>query len=214
MKKILIAVCLLILFSWQNNALDLMPYWSLGDVKVGGVFKRTDPKADYNFSISAFKFYFYDADTGLNFSLNPFYIDIKGIGNKENKRDKWNLTGGSYILSLLNTELAFNTLYSVSDKFAVNLFTSFHIIDPAVISRFQLNAGLEFAIPSELEIFRGRKYPLKSKLLSVRSGFRYTENKPLFFLDIGIDLGSALFIFKPNYKKEAEKRKNSPGRIL
>ena len=58
MKKILIAVCLLILFSWQNNALDLMPYWPLGDVKVGGVFKRTDPKADYNFSISAFKYKF------------------------------------------------------------------------------------------------------------------------------------------------------------
>ena len=131
MKKILIAVCLLILFSRQNNALDLMPYWSLGDVKVGGVFKRTDPKADYNFSISAFKFYFYDADTRLNFSLNPFYIDIKGIGNKENKQDKWNLTGGTYILSLLNTELAFNTLYSVLNKFAVK-----RIVDMRLIKQF------------------------------------------------------------------------------
>ncbi|AGT43499.1 hypothetical protein TPE_1003 [Treponema pedis str. T A4] len=196
----------LILFSLQIYALDIIPYWSLGDVKLGGLFKKNTPKASFDFNASAFKFYFYDRDTGLNFSLSPFYVDITNIASQKGVKQS------IYVMSFINTELAFNTLYRVSDKYNLNLFTSFHIIDPILISRFQFNAGLEFAITSESTIFPANKYSLKAKLLSIRSGIKYTyteitKKEPVFFLDIGIDIGSALFIFKPNYEKTLKQKK-------
>ena len=62
----------------------------------------------------------------------------------------------------------------------------------------------EKAITKEIYPFAGRKYPLKSKLLSARTGFRYTDNKPFFFCDIGFDLGTILFIFKGGDYEEAK----------
>ncbi|UTC81801.1 hypothetical protein [Treponema denticola] len=207
MKKLFVIG--LILFSLQIYAVDIIPYWSLGDVKLGGLFKRNTPKASFDFNASAFKFYFYDRDTGLNFSLSPFYVDITTVANQKGVKDA---KQSVYVMSFINTELAFNTLYRISDKYNLNLFTSFHIIDPILISRFQFNAGVEFAITSESAIFPANKYSLKAKLLSIRSGFKYTyteitKKEPMFFLDIGIDIGSALFIFKPNYEKALKEKK-------
>lgn len=169
MKKLFVLG--LVLFSVQIYAIDIIPYWSLGDVKVGGLFKKNEPKASFDFNASAVKFYFYDKDTGLNFSLSPFYIDITNLASQKGINDAKQII---YTMSFINTELAFNTLYRVSDKYAVNLFTSFHIIDPTEISRFQVNAGLEFAITSESVVFPANKYSLKAKLLSIRSGIKYT----------------------------------------
>ena len=198
-----------ILFSLQLYALDIIPYWLLGDVKLGGLFKKNVPKTSFDFNASVFKFYFYDRDTGFNFSLNPFYVDITSIASQRDVKDA---KQSIYVMSLVNAELAFNTLCCVSDKYNLNLFTSFHIIDPMLISRFQFNAGLEFAITSESAIFPANKYSLKAKLLSIRSGIKYTyteitKKEPVFFLDIGIDIGSALFIFKPDYEKALKEKK-------
>lgn len=206
MKKLFIIgfiVCSLPIY-----AFDVKSYWTFGDVKIGGVFKKTDPKAIFDLNISAFKFHFYDRNTGLNFSLSPFYIDIADdINKKETNKVKQSI----HIMSLINTELAFNTLYHISDTYALNLFTSFHVIDPTMISRFQFNAGLEFAITSYPEIFSGKQYSPKAKLLSIRSGFRYTytnieKQQPSFFLDIGIDMGSFLLLFKNDYERELKDR--------
>ncbi|MGF7109952.1 hypothetical protein [Treponema pedis] len=35
----------LILFSLQIYAVDIIPYWSLGDVKLGGLFKKNTPQS-------------------------------------------------------------------------------------------------------------------------------------------------------------------------
>ena len=190
---------------------ELNSYWSLGDIKIGGLFQAQKPKAAWDLNISAFKFYFKDLDSGFNLSLSPFYMDIKG-GNKEieningesNQRTAF-FKYGLFIMSFINAELSFNTLNFISDTFELNLFTGIHAVDPVIISRFQINAGLEFAITKEIYPFAGRKYPLKSKLLSARTGFRYTDNKPFFFCDIGFDLGAILFIFKGDYEKAKEK---------
>lgn len=194
-----------------SYAFELEPYWSLGDAKLGGLFQAQKPKAAFNMNISAFKFYFKDLDSGFNLSLSPFYMDIKG-DNKEIENINGDsaqraifLKHGLFIMSLVNAELSFNTLNSISDTFELNLFTSIHAADPVIISRFQINAGLEFAITKEIYPFAGRKYPLKSKLVSARTGFRYADRKPLFFCDIGFDLGSLLFIFKGDYEKAKEK---------
>ena len=189
---------------------DLNSYWSLGDVKFGGIFQAQKPKAAWDLNISAFKFYFKDLDSGFKLSLSPFYMDIKdsnkGIENinEESAQRSAFLKHGLFIMSFINAELSFNTLNFISDTFELNLFTGIHAVDPVIISRFQINAGLEFAITKEIYPFAGRKYPLKSKLLSARTGFRYTDNKPFFFCDIGFDLGTILFIFKGGDYEEAK----------
>nr|WP_314781656.1 hypothetical protein [uncultured Treponema sp.] len=190
---------------------DLNSYWSLGDVKLGGIFQAQKPKAAWDINISAFKFYFKDLDSGFNLSLSPFYMDIKAsnkeietINSAADQRLAF-LKHGLFIMSFINAELSYDTLNFISDTFELNLFTSIHAVDPVIISRFQINAGLEFAIIKEIYPFAGRKYPLKSKLLSARTGFRYTDNKPFFFCDIGFDLGSILFMFEGDYKKAKEK---------
>lgn len=190
---------------------DLNSYWSLGDAKLGGIFQAQKPKAAGDINISAFKFYFKDLDSGFNLSLSPFYMDIKAsnkeietINSAADQRLAF-LKHGLFIMSFINAELSYDTLNFISDTFELNLFTSIHAVDPVIISRFQINAGLEFAIIKEIYPFAGRKYPLKSKLLSARTGFRYTDNKPFFFCDIGFDLGSILFMFEGDYKKAKEK---------
>ena len=190
---------------------DLNSYWSLGDAKLGGIFQAQKPKAAGDINISAFKFYFKDLDSGFNLSLSPFYMDIKA-SNKEIETIKGAadqrlafLKHGLFIMSFINAELSYDTLNFISDTFELNLFTSIHAVDPVIISRFQINAGLEFAIIKEIYPFAGRKYPLKSKLLSARTGFRYTDNKPFFFCDIGFDSGTILFMFESDYKKAKEK---------
>ncbi len=119
MKKLLII--LFILFSFGIYAIDIQPYWEIGEARFGGVFQNKKPKTDIEGSISAVKFFFYDLDTGLNFSLSPLYLDL----GTEIKNDK--NPNGIYIMSFINVELAFNTLYKLSDsnKYALNLFTSF-----------------------------------------------------------------------------------------
>ena len=190
---------------------DLNSYWSLGDVKLGGIFQAQKPKAAGDINISAFKFYFKDLDSGFNLSLSPFYMDIKAsnkeietINSAADQRLAF-LKHGLFIMSFINAELSYDTLNFISDTFELNLFTSIHAVDPVIISRFQINAGLEFAIIKEIYPFAGRKYPLKSKLLSARTGFRYTGNKPFFFCDIGFDSGAILFMFESDYKKAKEK---------
>ena len=190
---------------------DLNSYWSLGDAKLGGIFQAQKPKAAGDINISAFKFYFKDLDSGFNLSLSPFYMDIKAsnkeietINSAADQRLAF-LKHGLFIMSFINAELSYDTLNFISDTFELNLFTSIHAVDPVIISRFQINAGLEFAITKEIYPFAGRKYPLKSKLLSARTGFRYTDNKPFFFCDIGFDSGTILFMFESDYKKAKEK---------
>ena len=190
---------------------DLNSYWSLGDAKLGGIFQAQKPKAAGDINISAFKFYFKDLDSGFNLSLSPFYMDIKAsnkeietINSAADQRLAF-LKHGLFIMSFINAELSYDTLNSISDTFELNLFTGIHAVDPVIISRFQINAGLEFAITKEIYPFAGRKYPLKSKLLSARIGFRYTDNKPFFFCDIGFDSGAILFMFESDYKKAKEK---------
>ena len=190
---------------------DLNSYWSLGDAKFGGIFQAQKPKAAWDINISAFKFYFKDLDSGFNLSLSPFYMDIKAsnkeietINSAADQRLAF-LKHGLFIMSFINAELSYDTLNFISDTFELNLFTSIHAVDPVIISRFQINAGLEFAITKEIYPFAGRKYPLKSKLLSARTGFRYTDNKPFFFCDIGFDSGTILFMFESDYKKAKEK---------
>ncbi len=194
MKKLLILF--LIFFTLNLYGLDLECYWELGEVKAGGIFKASDPKANFNFNASVAKFYFYDYDTGLNFSFSPLYYSFSING-------PYNMTKSNYeasLLTIINTELAFNTLYkfAFANKYALNVFSNFHFIDPIETSRFEFNAGLEFAITSELKIFNGRANAPKAKLFSVRTGFRYSDKRPLFFIDIGMDLGEALFLITPN----------------
>lgn len=197
-----ISMCLFLICMLPLFAIDIVPYWNFGDIKIGVGVKKSTPKAVMNLNLAAFTFYFPDYDTGINFSLNPFYIDLKiyptsgTISNAD-----------IYVMSLLNAELAYNPLYKKSNIFALNFFVSTHCIDFAAISRFQINAGLEFAITLESSLFKGKKYPLKSKLLSIRSGLKYTERQPLFFCDIGIALESFLFIFQNQYN-DALKQKN------
>ncbi|UTC63757.1 hypothetical protein E4O00_07360 [Treponema sp. OMZ 788] len=210
MYKKLVVVILMCL-PLTSYAFELSSYWSLGDVKLGGLFQTQKPKAAFNLNISAFKFYFKDLDSGFNLSLNPFYMDIKGDNKEIEKVNGESVKGsaffkqGLFIMSLVNAELSYNTLNYISDSLELNLFTSIHAADPVTISRFQINAGLEFAITKEIYPFAGRKYPLKSKLVSARTGFRYADRKPLFFCDIGFNLGSLLFIFKGDYEKAKEK---------
>lgn len=144
-------------------------------------------------------------DTGVNFSISPFYFDTGPDINK-NEKEKTNF----YIMSFINAELAFNTLYKFSDseKYALNIFAAFHCIDPIKISRFQLRAGLEFAIRSELAIFKEKPLAPKAKLLSIRTGFCYMTNYPSYFLDIGVDLGDLLWIIAPGIASDIKENKN------
>ncbi len=206
MKKLLIMI--FILFSLKVYSIDIQPYWEIGEVKIGGLFQKNNPKAIFDFNLYAFKFYFYDKDTGLNFSLSPFYYD-----------GGFYRTGGDdtvefYIMSFINAELAFNTLYkfSDSDKYGLNLFASFHCVDPVKISRYQLKTGLEFAITSELKIFEGKPLAPKAKLLSIRTGFCYMEKRPMYFLDIGIDLGTVFWIIAPSIESSVKENKNSTNK--
>ncbi len=187
-------ILLSILLTVNIYSIDIQPYWDLGEAKLGGVFQKQNPKADFNGSISVVKIGFYDFDTGLSFTFSPLFFDL-GTVIKNNKNPK-----GFYIISLINTELAFNTLYKIpsSDKYALNLFTDFHVVDPIEISRFQLNVGIEFAITSILNINTDKLFVDRIKLLSIRTGFRYMQNHPTFFLDIGTDLGFALAFLKSN----------------
>lgn len=189
-------ICTLPLF-----AIDIVPYWTFGDIKIGAGVKKSNPKTVMNLNLTAFKFYFPDYDTGIIFSLSPFYIDMK-MYPATNTQTNFDI----YVMSLLNAELAYNPLYKKSNIFALNFFVGAHCIDLARISRFQINAGLEFAITLESYLFKGKKYPLKSKLLSIRSGLKYTERQPLFFCDIGIALESFLFIFQNQYKEALEQK--------
>ncbi|UTY31287.1 hypothetical protein [Treponema putidum] len=209
--KKMVFVLFLAVLSFYVYGFDLNSYWSLGDAKLGGIFQAQKPKAAGDINISAFKFYFKDLNSGFNLSLSPFYMDIKA-SNKEIETIKGAadqrlafLKHGLFIMSFINAELSYDTLNFISDTFELNLFTSIHAVDPVIISRFQINAGLEFAIIKEIYPFAGRKYPLKSKLLSARTGFRYTDNKPFFFCDIGFDSGTILFMFESDYKKAKEK---------
>ncbi len=204
MKKLLII--LFIFFSFKIYAIDIQPYWQIGEARFGGVFQNKKPKTDIEGSISAVKFFFYDLDTGLNFSLMPLYLDL----GTEIKNDK--NPNGIYIMSFINVELAFNTLYKLSDsnKYALTLFTSFHSIDPIKISRFQLNTGLEFAITlSNVEIYEDKPLAPKVKILSIRTGFRYMQKQPMFFFDIGIDLGSLFWALTPSLKENQKTKKQN-----
>ena len=122
---------------------DLNSYWSLGDVKLGGIFQAQKPNAAWDINISAFKFYFKDLDSGFNLSLSPFYMDIKG-GNKEietiNSAADQRLAffkHGLFIMSFINAELSYDTLNFISDTFELNLFTSIHAVDPVISHGFK-----------------------------------------------------------------------------
>ncbi len=192
MKNVLITI--FILFTINVYAIDIQPYWDLGDAKLGGVFQKQKPKADFNTSFSIVKVGFYDFDTGLSFTFNPLFFDI-GTVIKNDKNPK-----GFYMLSVINTELAFNTLYKIPrpDKYALNLFADFHVVDPLEITRFQLNVGIEFAITSIFDMNTEKLFVDRIKLFSIRTGFRYMQNSPTFFIDIGTDLGFALAFLKPD----------------
>ncbi len=192
MKKLLIIF--FILFGFKIYAIDIQPYWDPGEVKLGGVFQNKNPKADFNGSVSVLKFGFYDLDTGFSFLFSPLYFD-KGTVIKNDKNPE-----SFYILSFINTELAFNTLYKLSNsnKYVLNLFTSFHVVDPTKISNFQLNTGIEFAITSMLGMGDFKTFTTNLKLLSIRTGFRYMQKQPIFFFDIGVDIGFALALLKPD----------------
>lgn len=196
-----ISLCIFLMCAIPLFAIDIVPYWTFGDIKIGAGVKKNNPKAVEDLNLTAFTFYFPDYDTGIIVSFSPFYIDMKMYPASRTQ----NLD--IYVMSLLNAELAYNPLHKKSNIFALNFFVSAHCIDPARISRFQINAGLEFAITLESSLFKAKKYPLKSKLLSIRSGLKYTEKQPCFFCDIGIALESFLFIVESQYK-DSVKQKN------
>ncbi len=195
MKKILIPIFML--FTLSIHAFDLDAYWEIGEVKIGGAFQKEDPKARLDFNMNALKFCFCDRDSGFNFSISPFYCnsDILVMPEEDEKNT-------IYLMTLLNAELSFNTLFKMSDadKYGLNLFASAHYVDPIVKNNFQINAGLEFSITSALAVFNENPLAPRAKLFSFRTGFRYHDRKPMFFCDIGVDLGAVFMAFTPKPK--------------
>ncbi len=189
--KNVLVLCLLFVTANFANAIDIESYWSVGDITIGGNFG-----SDGNHVVgsgSLINTSFFDIDSGFGVKISPFsFYSYANIAENENQ----------YMISFFNIS-AFYDILKKNHNMQLAPFISINYFSLSGFSNYKAEIGLEFCLYPQNKIeFPSSLFPLKSKILSVRTGARLKNNVESFFAEISLDFGMILYnMINSKYKE-------------
>lgn len=150
-------------------------FWDLGNVNLGGQFSKEEAGLAFDVQLGKLRL---ESDSGFGVAFSPF--EFSHIVSNINP-------SGKGLLTFANTSFYYD-FYKFHKNFEVAPFVNTCFLAVQGIDKYKIDAGVSFklymddifAIDDGTSHFRG-------EVFNMRSGFRYWDNKPSFFFDLGVN---------------------------
>lgn len=185
MKRSFLIIQFLFLLSVTSIfAKDIDFFWDLGNVNLGGQFSKEEAGLAFDVQLGKLRL---ESDSGFGVAFSPFEFShiVSNIDPK-----------GKGLLTFANTSFYYD-FYKFHKNFELTPFVNTCFIAVQGIDKYKLDAGLSFKFYAD-DIFPQAEETshYRGELLNMRGGFRYWDNKPCFFFDLGVNFyGFCRFFF-------------------
>lgn len=208
MKKCL-AIAFLILFLHPIFAAGIEPFWQIGNIYAGGDVSKDGGAFTAAGDLLNLGVSFYPDVTERKFTLkvSPFGLSSAfaetdtecELGIEKNDRST---AFRPLMPSFLNVNFSYNFLDSQNLELSPFVGAKYFFLSG--FDNYLFETGIEFSLyTSDIVLFPSERFPMKTKIVSLRLGGRCLNGEFSAFAEVGIDLGILVYCLVSNEYKDA-----------